>query len=81
MNRHPFDVLSFLFGLLFTALAGAWLLTEESIDPDLTDWFWPAVLVVGGAIVLASTLRTRGSETIDMGGTSESDPEDGSPIV
>ena len=79
MQRHPFDVVSFLFGLLFAALAGAWLLTEESIDPDLADWFWPAVLVVGGAIVLASTLRRRDTETIDMGG--EADPEDGNPVV
>ena len=57
MQRHDFDVVSFLFGLLFLGLAGAWLITEESINPDVADWFWPVVLVVGGAVVLSSTLK------------------------
>ena len=59
MERHDFDLISFLFGLLFAGLGVAWLVTEEAINPDLTEWFWPIVLIAGGAIVLTSTLTSQ----------------------
>ena len=64
MERHDFDLVSFLFGLLFAGLGGAWLVTEEAVNPDLTEWFWPVVLIAGGAIVLASTLTSRRSNGV-----------------
>lgn len=56
MQRHDFDLISFLFGLLFAGLGAVWLITEEAIDADLTEWFWPLILVVGGVVVLGSAL-------------------------
>lgn len=59
MERHDFDLISFLFGLLFTGLGAAWLITEKAFDANLAEWFWPVVLVVGGAVVLGSTVSRR----------------------
>ena len=75
MKRHDFDLISFLFGLVFAGIGGAWLVTEESLNPDLTEWFWPLVLIAGGAIVLASTIGSRRRPP-----TAEDELEAASPI-
>lgn len=59
MDRHDFDLISFLFGLVFAGLGGAWLITEEALNPDLREWFWPLVLILGGAIVLSSAMSSQ----------------------
>ena len=77
MERHDFDLISFLFGLLFAGLGAAWLITEESIDPDLAGWFWPLVLIIGGAVVLGSVVsprRARGDT--EHGGSDQPDQSD-----
>ena len=71
MQRHDFDLISFLFGLLFAGLAVAWLVTGEVIDADLTKWFWPLILVVAGAVVLSSTLSRARNDRREAGSTGE----------
>ncbi len=57
MPGHRFDPVSFVFGVVFLAVAG-FAVSRESIDPDIEQWVWPAVLIVLGAVLLASTFRT-----------------------
>ncbi|MGH8875454.1 MAG: hypothetical protein ACRDVM_09425 [Acidimicrobiia bacterium] len=59
---HHFDAISFLFGLGFTLLGGAFLLAESPlrIVPALIGagrWAWPALLVLLGAALLIPVLR------------------------
>ena len=56
MQRHRFDLISFLFGLFFGGI-GLWVIAiEEGFDPDLGAWLWPALLIAGGTVVLTSAL-------------------------
>ena len=57
MRRHSFDIFSFVFGLLFVALGLAYLVNDGRWRFDAGPWVWPVVLLVGGAVVLLSTLR------------------------
>lgn len=65
MKRHAFDVVSFLFALVFGALAALYL-AAPSLDWDVAGpWFFPVALIVLGvaAIVGAvSGLRPRRDE-------------------
>jgi uncharacterized membrane protein len=62
MKRHAFDVVSFLFALVFGAVAAMYL-AAPSLDWDVAGpWFFPAALIALGvaAIVGAvSGLRPR----------------------
>jgi branched-subunit amino acid permease len=74
MERHDFDLVSFLFGLLFTGIVVAYLLSDGGFDPDLGDWFWPIVLVVAGIVVLASAVaRPGGPDRSEDGPSAPSD--------
>jgi hypothetical protein len=53
MNRHPFDAISFVTGLLFAGLGVAFMIANISL-PDF-DWFWPLVAVALGIAIFAST--------------------------
>jgi hypothetical protein len=58
MKTHRFDALSFLAGLVITAIGLTFLLLPgiDDIVEVLTDsgaWFWPVVLIVIGIAVLA----------------------------
>ena len=57
-ERHPLDLISLVFGLLFVILAIPVLFTDTplSIDPR---WMWPAAIIVFGALVAGSGLRGR----------------------
>jgi hypothetical protein len=57
MRLHRFDVLSFVAGLVFTASGIAYLVNDGRWRFDTGPWVWPVVLLVGGAIVLLSTIR------------------------
>lgn len=57
MLRHRFDPVSFVFGVVFLAVAG-FAVSRESIDPDITQWVWPVVLLVLGTGLLASMFWT-----------------------
>ena len=74
MKTHEFDVLSFLTGLLITAIGLAFLLLPDLNDiidvlTDAGSWFWPAVFIAVGVAVLAP-LATRGRT-----GEEEEDPD------
>lgn len=63
MKTHKFDSLSFLAGLVITAIGLAFLLLPEVGDiidlfTDAGSWFWPVVFVAVGIAVLAP-LATR----------------------
>jgi hypothetical protein len=55
-EKHPFDLVSLVFGALFVVLALPVLLTDTplSIDPR---WVWPVAVIVLGALVAGSGLR------------------------
>jgi hypothetical protein len=60
MQRHPFDVLSAVFGVLFSGTALAVLMTDDAILDLDARWVWPAgVVVVGLMLILSGIGRDR----------------------
>ena len=59
MERHPFDVVSFLFGALFIAAGVTAVLYDRTSLGIDGRWVWPVVLLVAGVAVLGATLRPR----------------------
>lgn len=57
MKRHRFDIFSFVSGLVFAGLGAAYLINDGSWRFDAGPWVWPVILVLGGAVVLLSTIR------------------------
>ena len=64
MKSHAFDAISFITGLVATAIGLLFLIPQEPSDVfelvgDLGTWFWPVVLVaIGLAILVPLFLRT-----------------------
>lgn len=56
MQLHRFDIVSFIFGVVFTGLGVTFLSTEITGLGANSEWIWPIVLLVIGAAVLASAL-------------------------
>lgn len=54
MKRHPFDLVSFIPGVLAVAIALVALGGGLTLDLLATEWVWPTVLVGMGLLVLAS---------------------------
>jgi hypothetical protein len=57
MKTHAFDPISFICGLLATAIGLIYLIPAESSDlfgmvGDIVQWFWPVLLITLGAAVL-----------------------------
>jgi len=60
MERHRFDPLSFVFGLLLGALGLAFLVGDLDVgDLDLS-WIWPLPLVALGLAMLLAAVRRGG---------------------
>ena len=60
MKAHPFDAISFVFGSLFTAIGLVFLTSAEPWDLvfDLElDWVLPALILLGGVMLLVSVVR------------------------
>ena len=57
MTRHPTDLVSLAFGLLFAGI-GAVLLADERLLLS-TDWLVPAVAIGFGAMLIAAGARRR----------------------
>jgi tellurite resistance protein TehA-like permease len=59
METHKFDILSFIFGALFLAFA-AGVTWDVNLDLgfDVGDWIFPIAILVIGAALLASGVRT-----------------------
>lgn len=60
MKRHPLDVLSLVFGLIFLLVAGSWIV-RNSLRIELPDpgWYIAGALIVAGLFGIISTLRPR----------------------
>lgn len=58
MNRHPFDLLSAIFGILFTAAALVVLASGEALLDWDARWIWPGVVLALGLAMLASGFGT-----------------------
>ncbi len=54
MQRHSFDVISFLFGAAFVVAATWVLVTDGNLDLVDGRWVWPGLLLLGGVLLLAS---------------------------
>ena len=73
MKRHDIDLLSLFFGLAFLGLASTGLFRSIDFGLFRSQWVWPVLLIVAGAAVLASTVRSDRSEdaAIDPGGSAD----------
>ncbi len=49
MHPHPFDPVSFVFGLIFLGLGLTTVFSDEDIAFLEARWIWPALLVTAGA--------------------------------
>ena len=56
MQRHSFDVVSFLFGMVFVGAAAFALVVGDELPRLDYRWIWPVVIIVAGIGVLASAL-------------------------
>lgn len=61
MKRHPFDPLSFTFGIAFVLLAGGLGLAGIDLEAGLLRWFGAGLLLVLGVTMLV-TSRSRTDE-------------------
>jgi cytochrome c-type biogenesis protein CcmH/NrfF len=61
-EKHPFDLVSLVFGALFVVLALPVLLTDTPLSID-SRWMWPVAVIVLGALVAGSGLRRRDDES------------------
>ena len=60
MKPHRFDVLSFIFGLAFVALAGGVTFTHFNMNSTAISWAGAGLLIIAGlAMVLGSRNRDR----------------------
>lgn len=82
MSRHPIDVVSLVFGVLFAAIGGAYLVPGVALRELWSPQLVPLVLVVLGLWLIASTLRRRGGsedapdQADDRAGSTDPDADD-----
>lgn len=55
MRRHPFDPLSFIFGIAFVGLAGALGIPSVGFEPGFLRWFGAALLLLLGVAMLITS--------------------------
>ncbi len=72
MNTHEFDAVSFITGLVFTAIGFVYLIprdVSQIIDffVGAGTWFWPVLFLAGGLAVLVPALMTSRGKTEDQG--------------
>ena len=63
MKDRSFDILSFVFGLLFVGAATAHFLDDRLAFSLDTRWIWPVLLIVAGVAVLAGAIRATSDRT------------------
>jgi branched-subunit amino acid permease len=64
MKPHRVDVISFISGLVAVVLGLAFLIPQTPVDlidmvQSLGSWFWPALLVAIGIVVLVPVFASR----------------------
>ena len=62
MERHRFDAISFVFGILFLALAASAAVGEIDFFALEAKWVMPVALVAAGVAVLVATVPRGGNE-------------------
>jgi hypothetical protein len=67
MKSHKFDAISFISGVVATALGLAFLIPQTPVGiidmiTSLGAWFWPVVLVVVGIAILVPVFMSRDTE-------------------
>lgn len=58
MKKHPFDALSFVFGILFLGFGLPLLLSDSDLSGLNANWVFPTFLVFAGVVLLVSTRST-----------------------
>lgn len=81
MKRHPTDLVSFIPGVLFVAVAITALAGGLRLDTLDSDWIWPVTLVVLGLVVLVSSGLTGRSRGADAPEATETEPAETGEIV
>jgi len=61
MKRHPVDVISLVFGLIFLAMGIPLALADSGFELASGRWIAPGLLIAVGVVVLVSTLPGRSS--------------------
>lgn len=56
MKSHEFDVVSFVFGVIFIGLALTGVFADEDITLLEARWVWPGILVTAGLAVVVFTI-------------------------
>ncbi len=74
MKPHRTDLVSFVPGVVFVAVALAALFGGLRLDALATEWFWPVSLVVIGIVVLVTSSRS-GSDPVERS-SDDADPDD-----
>lgn len=59
MQRHTFDVVSFLFGMFFFGAAAFALIVGDELSGFDGRWVWPTIIIVAGVVVLGSALARK----------------------
>jgi hypothetical protein len=54
MNRHRFDLLSAIFGILFIGAALVVLVSGDGVLEWDSRWVWPGVILAAGLVMVAS---------------------------
>jgi hypothetical protein len=57
-ERHPLDIISLIFGILFLGISMPVLLLDTPLDLDAR-WALPATVIVVGLLILGSALRPK----------------------
>lgn len=70
MERHPLDLISLTAGLIFTATAALGLTGAISLGLDDLRWIGPAVLVLFGVVLVATSVSRRDERTVEAAATS-----------
>lgn len=74
MQRHSFDVVSFLSGMFFVGAAAFALAVGDELPGFDYRWIWPVIIIIAGIVVLASALlRKRPGSEIEADGLSGDD--------
>lgn len=62
MKRHPFDAVSFVFGVLLLGLGLTGVFADEDISYLEPRWIWPGLFVIAGLGVVVFTIGRKGPD-------------------
>ena len=80
MKRHSTDLVSLIFGVIFVAAAGWWLVGQYvHIDVPHLGWITAAVLIGLGVLGLAGSLRRERAEPVSSAAPTTAPPAEQGP--